>query len=728
MGQSYKGAEATFIDNAMFKLPYELMAQVIEKKDKGVQQDLDAAVALKDKLKAQALKVDQPALKQKILDYTQRIDDITAGIKGNVMDYSRFSDQTNQLSRDITQDWTMGDIYTMESNRTSYLENVKELEDAYKKDPSKFRAGQLEALKAAALAKYKGYKNPETGEYNTYTDATLYGTDPLTEHVDKAMKGAVGEFQEIETDNESGMWRIKSHDKWQGWKPLTELKPIWDSYLKNNPNIDLALGQVEELGLGNRKQEETKAFDYLFSKYGKRKVLESDSKTLSEEGKLKTAKKIAEPDMLIVKDEVVTTTNTSTGASLFKTVSQANSDIKNIQTEISQKLSNNIPEKVRSAILKGDPTAIRAYFNDPETAEKYINQFNDAYVKKNMAKGAINGYNQYRKEKGLSLLPTNPSKWTQKDTENFNLYQGKKGIGATAVTTGAFSFPEGTTKATRDQYQKTVEQEYLNGEQTFTLNSPVPSIKYKSARVMPYDPNNPASKNIVKGNMKVTYQGKDYWYNVNQNYWNRDTADGTNYPSVGIPVKTKGGKTETKQIPLNKIGLKNVVMYEPVVGGDISMTWLNNNGHMESVQDSDKGTFIYGANPEKPGEKVKLSTDQNSFTPSTIRNQKGNFTGRGHINMGSSGEGLSFTYDSDRVSTEKMRQQQQRDEEDSKLSLQQSKGGFDKNYYDEFNFEGTKGIIKDGKYYLMNTQGQLQEIQNKETRKRMEKESLLKRD
>ncbi len=726
MGQSYKGAEASFIDDAMFKLPYELMAQVIEKKDKAVQTEIDSAMILKDKLKAQALKVDQPALKQKILDYTQRIDDITAGIKGNVMDYSKFSDQTNQLSRDITQDWTMGDIYNMESNRTAYLENIKAIDEAAKKDPEKFRAGQADALKAAALAKYQGYKNSETGEYNSYKDATLYGTDPLTEHVDKAMKGAVGEFEEIETDRESGMWRVKTHNKWQGWKPMTELKPIWNSYLQNNPNIDLALGQVEELGLGNRKQEETQAFDYLFNKYGKRQVMSSTSQTMSEEGKLRKAKELEEPDTFIVKDEVVVTTNTSTAASVFKTISQANGEIKEVQTELSKIVSSKNP--YYQSILKGDPTAIRAYFDDPETAEKYIKQFDEAYVKKNMAKGAINSYNQARKEKGLSEIPTNPSKWTQKDTENFNIYQGKKGVGDVAEVKGVFNFPEGTTKATRDQYQKTAENEFVNGQQTFTLKRPVPSLKYKSAKVMPYDPTNPASKSTVKGNMKVTYEGKDYWYNVPANYWNRDTADGKNYPSVSIPVRSKGGKTENKQIPLNKIGLKNVVMYEPVVGGDVSMTWLNNSGHMESVQDSEAGTFIYGANPDKPGERVKISADQNSFMPSTVRGQKGNFTGRGYIKIGGSGEGLDFEYDSDRISTEKMRRQQERDEQDSKISLQKSKGGFDKSYHDEFTFEGTKAIIKDGKYYLMNTQGQLQEIDNKETRKRMEKESLFRRD
>lgn len=725
MGQSYKGAEASFIDNAMFKLPYELMAQVIEKKDKAVQQDLDSAIALKDKLKAQALKVDQPALKQKILDYTQRIDDITSGIKSNVMDYGKFSDQTNQLSRDITQDWTMGDIYNMEANRTAYLENVKAIDDAAKKDPEKFRAGQADALKAAALAKYQGYKNAETGEYNTYRDATLYGTDPLTEHVDKAMKGAVGEFEEIETDNESGMWRIKRHDKWQGWKPMTELKPIWNSYLQNNPNIDLALGQVEELGLGNRKQEETQAFNYLFSKYGKRRVLTSDSQTLSELGKIQEAEKIKEPDTIIVKDKVVVTGNTSTAASVFSTMHQANQSLEATKAEIGAHLNPNLPEKVRSAILKGDPATIRQYFPDPETAEKYISQFDEAYSKKNMAAGAINSYNQSRKEKGLSTIPTNPSKWTTKDSENFNTYQGKMGVGLVKEVTGAFAFPEGTLKVTKDDYQKRVKEEYINGQQPFTLKEPVPSLKYKSAKVMTYDPSNPASKATVKGNMKVTYGGQDYWYNVPANYWNRDTDV---YPSVSIPVKTKGGKTENKQVSLNKIGLKHVVMYEPVVGGESGMTWLTNNGHIESVRDSREGTFIYASNPENPGEKVKIDVDQNSFTPSTVRGQKGNFVGRGYIKIGTSGEGINFEYDSDRVSTVKMRQEQERNEANSKMSLDMAKGGFNESQYHEIPYRGTTAIIKNGKYYIKSPQGNLEEITNAQVKKEMQEIAIYRRD
>ena len=63
MGQFYKGTEATFLDDAMFKLPYELMGTVIDKKDKEIQEDIDTRNALSDLLKAQGLKPDAPLLR-----------------------------------------------------------------------------------------------------------------------------------------------------------------------------------------------------------------------------------------------------------------------------------------------------------------------------------------------------------------------------------------------------------------------------------------------------------------------------------------------------------------------------------------------------------------------------------------------------------------------------------------------------------------------------------------
>jgi len=51
MGQFFKGTEATFIDDAMFKLPYELMGAVIDKKDKAIDDTIGQYQGYLDKLK-----------------------------------------------------------------------------------------------------------------------------------------------------------------------------------------------------------------------------------------------------------------------------------------------------------------------------------------------------------------------------------------------------------------------------------------------------------------------------------------------------------------------------------------------------------------------------------------------------------------------------------------------------------------------------------------------------
>ena len=64
MGQFYKGTGADFLDDAMFKLPYEMIAKVIDKKDKDVDDAVTSNNEIAALLKAQAMKIDDPALRK----------------------------------------------------------------------------------------------------------------------------------------------------------------------------------------------------------------------------------------------------------------------------------------------------------------------------------------------------------------------------------------------------------------------------------------------------------------------------------------------------------------------------------------------------------------------------------------------------------------------------------------------------------------------------------------
>jgi hypothetical protein len=295
MGQFYKGTEATFLDDAMFKLPYELMGKIIDRKDTAIQGEIDTATALLDNLKAQALKVDEPALNSIIKGYESRVDEIVSGIKTDVLNYDKFSDQTRQLGRDISRDWSLGDVSKIQGNREAYLENVKAIREAAKKNPKDYLNGQDEALIQKAYADYLGYKDDTTGDYRDYQSQSLAGTEPITDHVEKAIKDAVGEFEEIESDNETGGLRIKKEGKWQGWKP-EDLLGIFSNYLKANPNIDSALTQREMLGLSTREEEIKAGFDYMVNKYYKRQVKEGGGITWSEKGKMDYAQKLKDQE------------------------------------------------------------------------------------------------------------------------------------------------------------------------------------------------------------------------------------------------------------------------------------------------------------------------------------------------------------------------------------------------------------------------------------------------
>jgi hypothetical protein len=155
MGQFYKGTEATFIDDAMFKLPYELMGAVIDKKDKAIDDTIGQYQGYLDKLKADVLEQDSPELRATIQQYQTRIDNAIQGITSDPMNYQKWSPQLNTLGRDITNTWSStGKVGTMEANKKKVLAEYDALDKLAKEKG--YEADYLAREKQAILAKYKG--------------------------------------------------------------------------------------------------------------------------------------------------------------------------------------------------------------------------------------------------------------------------------------------------------------------------------------------------------------------------------------------------------------------------------------------------------------------------------------------------------------------------------------------------------------------------------------------
>jgi len=166
MGQFYKGIEATFLDNAMFKLPYELMGAVIDRKDKAIDDTIGQYQGQLDKLKADVLEQDSPELQATIQKYQNRIDEAIQGITKDPMNYQKYTPQLSTLGREITTIWgSTGKVGTMEANKKRVLAEYDTLEKLHEKDPKKYDADYITAEKRRILEKYKGVEwNEERGK------------------------------------------------------------------------------------------------------------------------------------------------------------------------------------------------------------------------------------------------------------------------------------------------------------------------------------------------------------------------------------------------------------------------------------------------------------------------------------------------------------------------------------------------------------------------------------
>jgi len=155
MGQFYKGTPAEFLDDKMYKAPYELMASVIDKKDKAIDDTIGQYQGYLDKLKADVLEQDSPELRATIQQYQTRIDNAVQGISSDPMNYQKYTPDLNTLGRDITNTWSStGKVGTMEGNKKKVLAEYETLDKLAKEKG--YNADYIAAEKRNILAKYQG--------------------------------------------------------------------------------------------------------------------------------------------------------------------------------------------------------------------------------------------------------------------------------------------------------------------------------------------------------------------------------------------------------------------------------------------------------------------------------------------------------------------------------------------------------------------------------------------
>lgn len=644
MGQFYKGAEATFLDDAMFKLPYELMGKIIEKKDKEVNDSIDTLTAYSDKLKADVLEEDSPQLRAKIQEYQQRIDKAVQGIQSDPMNYNLQTGEIKALSRDITRDWSStGQIGTMEGNKKQFLaekERIADLVKAGKLDPT---IATIEEAKIREKYKAEGglkwNKESQRAENALDIQNQYYKVD----FDEKFLTHMKPEEWSEEYDTARGMYIYTN--KYSG-KQLTR-EDIIDTYLtqlqSDTPTLYAAnryaqLGGDQDLAgyEGVNRINEATYFETVKGKDGKErkvlrtnqnnywgrkaeaaaKVFEQRERNTSQSMKDNTyAQKLAEeernkPEEVIIDVETNLGKKTVTANSSATTWSVNNTSLSNLQTEVGKLAEqNNIKPGTAAykALISGDTVALRKFFVDSKTADNFINRFNSINMELNLQKAAIKQFNEtYAKElktlgnsgKGLA---NNPALWTPAQQAFYNAKMAEQKVITTNQGVATFD-GLGMNNETQKEVKKVVASHILTGTGSFTAMQGIPSVKLGGARVRYLDPNNRMYTADLDPNKKVavTHKGKVYYF---------DRHSGSNQYRIGKEFVT--------------VDPKNVLVTYPHKG-EVNMNLYAQNGHVNTtkvIADED-GNTIYGYQTLEGGKMVDITVDQDNTAPSRLLDNK----------------------------------------------------------------------------------------------------------
>lgn len=125
MGRFFQTDKPTFVDNNILQLPYQLMANVIGKIDSDIAQNESQVMSLYDQLNANALKQDQPRLREILGGFETEIDDIAKDIQKNPLDFRRKTGDIRNLSRKLNEEFTRGEVAAIQGNFNAFQDFVK---------------------------------------------------------------------------------------------------------------------------------------------------------------------------------------------------------------------------------------------------------------------------------------------------------------------------------------------------------------------------------------------------------------------------------------------------------------------------------------------------------------------------------------------------------------------------------------------------------------------------
>jgi len=246
MGAGYRTAKSEYVDQKMLQLPYELMANTIQSKDKGVNDSLDSISALEKEFKLNALQEDSSQAKELMQGYEDRGDELSRKILENPVEYQRQLASVRQLSRDFGKDMYNGKWAAIDSRYNGYVASAKRLQDLEGEGYSDEYKQKLLAKELSNAGKLE--YDAATGNYNKYRQENTTEMKPMNNFLKEALEDVAPDGSEIIQNHETGGWDIRTGDKTESISEEDLSRIISDTF-DGDPELMAAVKQRGQLNV-----------------------------------------------------------------------------------------------------------------------------------------------------------------------------------------------------------------------------------------------------------------------------------------------------------------------------------------------------------------------------------------------------------------------------------------------------------------------------------------------
>lgn len=252
MGAGYKTAIPQYVDNKMLQLPYQLMGQVLQTKDKGVDDTYASIDAFGEMLKLKALEGDKEQAQELVKGYESQADELAAELAKDPLSYKKHLRKIKGLSRTLGKDMEEGKWGAIDSRYqedVAYAKYLQELDNEKYDDEYK----NLKLQRARANAGTIEF-DANTGKYNQYNREDVYALEDLPGTIEGYIKGISPDVEKVGYDYETGEYTLTKFDGSTESIDDARIHNVIMNSLKADNNTFKALTDRASLGMSGYKE------------------------------------------------------------------------------------------------------------------------------------------------------------------------------------------------------------------------------------------------------------------------------------------------------------------------------------------------------------------------------------------------------------------------------------------------------------------------------------------